>query len=227
MNKDDYAKMKVRQDIAKAFIDKLDTVNVEDIGLIPAIEDYIMTGDKDFFEDYMAFRKIKDSEEKAKHEEELIKDIDVKKERFNAKLDEAKEECEHQIESFKNYLEEYKLKHSEIKESAMRVWEEVEKEDLSSSFMRCTAVRLRDYLTNEAKELLAESPLRGIFILDGSKLKKVQGIQVVKHKNREHIVLSTSEKDIEVGHRPSLPGWREYRLTSSIPEPFKNDRGWF
>ena len=49
MNKDDYAKMKMRQDIAKAFIDKLDTVNVEDIGLIPAIEDYIMTGDKDFF----------------------------------------------------------------------------------------------------------------------------------------------------------------------------------
>ena len=227
MNKDEYAQMKARQDVVNAFLGKLDTVNEESLGLIPAIVDYIKTGDWNCFEEYKKFRAIKDSEEIAKREEELIKDIDVKKERFNAKLDEAKEECEHQIESFKNYLEEYKLKHSEIKESAMRVWEEVEKEDLSSSFMRCTAVRLRDYLTNEAKELLAESPLRGIFILDGSKLKKVQGIQVVKHKNREHIVLSTSEKDIEVGHRPSLPGWREYRLTSSIPEPFKNDRGWF
>lgn len=171
----------------------------------------------------MAFCKIKDLEEKAKHEEELIKKIDGNKEAFKAELEKAKEECEKQIEVFKKYLEEYKVKHSEIKDSATRVCEEVEKEDLSSSYMRCTAVRLRDYLTNEANELLAESPHRGIFILDGTKLKKVQGIQVVKHQNKEHIVLSTSEKDIEVGNFPSLPGFREYHITSSVSNPFWDD----
>lgn len=49
MNKDEYTQMKVRHDIAQAFIDKLGTVSPEDFELIPAIDDYVKTGDKDFF----------------------------------------------------------------------------------------------------------------------------------------------------------------------------------
>ena len=81
MNKDDYAMMKIRQEIVGTFIEKLEKVNIGDAGLIPALIDYIQTGDKKMFEEYNEFR-TKTSEEKLKHLEmvsdELARQISSK-----------------------------------------------------------------------------------------------------------------------------------------------------
>ena len=39
MNKDDYAMMKVRQDLATAFVNKIGEMKVQDLDLLPAIID--------------------------------------------------------------------------------------------------------------------------------------------------------------------------------------------
>ena len=62
MNRDDYAMMKSREEIAKAFIDKMANVSVNDIGLIPALMDYIQTGNKKMFDEYNDFHFIKTQE---------------------------------------------------------------------------------------------------------------------------------------------------------------------
>ena len=80
MNRDDYAMMKSREEIAKAFIDKMANVSVNDIGLIPALMDYIQTGNKKMFDEYNDFHFIKTQEERQKKlqdSEELAKTIDA------------------------------------------------------------------------------------------------------------------------------------------------------
>ena len=80
MNRDDYAMMKSREEIAKAFIDKMGNVSVSDIGLIPALMDYIQTGNKKMFDEYNDFHFIKTQEERQKKlqdSEELAKTIDA------------------------------------------------------------------------------------------------------------------------------------------------------
>jgi hypothetical protein len=81
MNKDDYAKMKIRESIANSFIEKLKEVKTEDIELIPALEDYIISGNRELFGEYLKFHAIKDNIEK--HERlveamERVKDTESK-----------------------------------------------------------------------------------------------------------------------------------------------------
>ena len=80
MNRDDYAMMKSREEIAKAFIDKMGNVSVNDIGLIPALMDYIQTGNKKMFDEYNDFHFIKtqgERQKKLQDSEELAKTIDA------------------------------------------------------------------------------------------------------------------------------------------------------
>lgn len=64
MNKDKYAAMMARKEIVKDFISKMDSVSVKDVSLIPALMDYIETGNKGMFDEYLDFHFIKDEEKK-------------------------------------------------------------------------------------------------------------------------------------------------------------------
>jgi chromosome segregation ATPase len=55
MQKDEYAMMKARQEIVKAFIDKLESASMGDVNIIPALMDYIQTGNREMFEDYRLY----------------------------------------------------------------------------------------------------------------------------------------------------------------------------
>ena len=46
MNKDDYAMLKARQEIVKAFMDKLDKTSMGEASIIPALMDYVQTGNR-------------------------------------------------------------------------------------------------------------------------------------------------------------------------------------
>ena len=66
MDRDEFARMKARQDIVTAFINKLERADMNDINLIPALMDYVNTGDRTLFDEYNNFRKVTDTEKKAK-----------------------------------------------------------------------------------------------------------------------------------------------------------------
>ena len=70
MNKDDYAMLKARQEIVKAFMDKLDKTSKGDESIIPALIDYIQTGDRKLFDDYRMYLETTTIEERIKRAEE-------------------------------------------------------------------------------------------------------------------------------------------------------------
>lgn len=65
----DFAQKNVRKEVVTSFINKLEKADIADIGLIPALIDYIDTGDSSMFEEYNKFREMSDAEEKAKEME--------------------------------------------------------------------------------------------------------------------------------------------------------------
>ena len=78
MDKDKFAMMKQRETIAKAFIDKMDKATVNDLGLIPAIVEYVKTGNIAPFEEYNKFHFIMTTEAKAERLHEWRKGIFAK-----------------------------------------------------------------------------------------------------------------------------------------------------
>lgn len=50
MNTED-SKMKSREAIAKAFLEKLEKLKIEDLSIVAALSDFIETGDKNMFEE--------------------------------------------------------------------------------------------------------------------------------------------------------------------------------
>lgn len=214
MNKDEYAQMKARQDVVNAFLGKLDTVNEESLGLIPAIVDYIKTGDWNCFEEYKKFRAIKDSEEIAKREEEiakreewLLKNIEKLKTSKKEQIENAKKEFQTAIadlsviqRKFRDYREVFEIWKKEV-------IEEIEKQEQNiSPAASATACRLRVFLNDEANDL-CNSPYRSLFVIDGKSLRKVQGIQIIENHGRKNIVLSMSDVKTLSSERPSSPSY--------------------
>ena len=70
MNKDDYAMLKARQEIVKAFMDKLDKTSMGEASIIPALMDYVQTGDRKLFDDYRMYLEATTIEERIKRAEE-------------------------------------------------------------------------------------------------------------------------------------------------------------
>lgn len=73
MNKDKYATMMARKEIVRDFISKMDSVSVKDVSLIPALMDYVETGNKGMFDEYCDFHFIKDEEKKICELEDKMK----------------------------------------------------------------------------------------------------------------------------------------------------------
>lgn len=82
MKKNKYAKRKARKEFVKDFISKMDSVSVKDVSLIPALMDYVETGNKRMFDEYLDFHFIKDEEKKIRE----LKDAEARIEKAkNAK----------------------------------------------------------------------------------------------------------------------------------------------
>ena len=88
MNKDDYAMLKARQEIVKAFMDKLDKTSMGEASIIPALMDYVQTGDRKLFDDYRMYLETTTIEERIKRAEEANAQVE---ERAKASADYAEE----------------------------------------------------------------------------------------------------------------------------------------
>ena len=84
MEKEEYAQMKVRQ----AIVERLEPIPLAEINLVAALEDYIVSGDRSLFAEYNRFRKVADTEQRAKVMELRLADA-------QKRLAETQKEAEH------------------------------------------------------------------------------------------------------------------------------------
>ncbi len=164
MNKDDYAKMKVRHEIVMAFMNKKG--ETLDIDLIPALVDYAETGDRKMFDDYNNFRKMTDIEKRAKEMKERVEDARADLERCKDQLKKTEETSEENRSQINDAIEKYRQWVRELKDT-------ITKETPQDEYP--TMKTLRDF----AQICIDESPngkQRKLWLKDGDNMKTVTAI---------------------------------------------------
>ena len=164
MNKDDYAMMKIRQEIVGTFIEKLEKVNIGDAGLIPALIDYIQTGNQEMFEEYNKFRKMNDKD-KLEMLETLNDDI-------SSRISEKTNELEKARSEYRDYakqIDDYYIKNGEL---AMEI-------DEKYPNTKTTTLGLLQNFISEAIERKHNNCLSKLYIKIGDKLSAINGFTFI------------------------------------------------
>ena len=163
MNKDDFAKMKSREELVKAFIGKLENVSIKDVEIIPALWHYASTGDETFFKEFCEYHFTLSPEEKQKRVEDAKKRLDAIKE----KLD---------------YLKEYQKQYTEAYEK-LKEWRSTFADtDIETPSRRGINVRtLKDFLDTEVKEL-PNWFQKVLYVLDGDDLRRIDHVCIIDKK---------------------------------------------
>ena len=95
-----------RHKLALAIIEKMEKTDRDDFNLIPALSQYVETGDIKMFEEFKQFHDIKDLEEKARY---IAERTESAKERIASNEESAKENASYFLitdEVFKDYKKE-------------------------------------------------------------------------------------------------------------------------
>lgn len=166
MDKDAFARMKARQEIVTAFINKLEKAEMSDINLIPALMDYVNTGDRSLFDEYNNFRKMSDAERSAKDMELRTADAQERLKKWKAeyeRVDKQSDECRKQAS--KIFIE-YQEWIQEQRQSIIKDYPQAAYPNMKA---------LRDF----AQKCIDEKPngyQRKLFLKDGNKYRSVTAI---------------------------------------------------
>lgn len=166
MDRDDFARMKARQDIVTAFVNKLEKADMTDIDLIPALMDYVNTGDRTMFDKYNNFRKVEDTEKQAKEMEERLAEAQADLESRKAECEKTEKLAEEYRSKINDTIFKYQQWVRDLRETQM-------KEHPQAEFPNMKA--LRDF----AQICIDESPngyQRRLWLKDGDKMKTVTAI---------------------------------------------------
>ena len=164
MNKDDYAKMKVRHEIVMAFMNKKG--ETLDIDLIPALVDYAETGDRKMFDDYNNFRKMTDIEKRAKEMEERVKEAQSDLESRKAELERTEKTSDNYRSMINDAIEKYRQWVRELKDTITKETPQVEYPTMKT---------LRDFAQICIDESLYGYQ-RKLWLKDGNNMKTVTAI---------------------------------------------------
>ena len=92
----EYSKMKSREAISKAYIEKLEKLKIEDLSIVAALSDFVETGNKNMFDEYIKFHFIISAEErevrydKAQQKAKLLAKAQERHEKYQAEFKEWK-----------------------------------------------------------------------------------------------------------------------------------------
>ena len=158
--------MKARQEIVTAFINKLEKADIADVDLIPALMDYVSTGDRTMFDEYNQFRKMADTERRAKEMElraqdakKRLADMEEQYRKTDKQADDLRSQIMQIIGKYQSWLHE--LRHTAEAENPQRSYPNMK--------------ALRDF----AQACIDSTPngyQRKLYIMDGNKLKPVTAI---------------------------------------------------
>lgn len=105
---------KFRRVIVSKFLDKLGNVEMKDADILPALEDYAQTGNREMFEEFGKFhgnKKIQDNiewlEKRRKQLEERKSELEEAIERDEAYIDEAVKEYKTYMGKYKEFFKDY------------------------------------------------------------------------------------------------------------------------
>ncbi len=193
MNKDDYAMMKIRQEIVGTFIEKLEKVNIGDAGLIPALIDYIQTGNQEMFEEYNKFRKMNDKD-KLEMLETLNDDI-------SSRISEKTKELERARSEYMDYakqIDDYYIKNGEL---AMEI-------DEKYPNTKTTTLGLLQNFISEAIKRKHNNCLSKLYIKIGDKLSAINGFTFID----EGKAILEVGKTLDINITPPKPRQALYKI---------------
>ena len=193
MNKDDYAMMKIRQEIVGTFIEKLEKVNIGDVGLIPALIDYIQTGNQEMFEEYNKFRKMNDKD-KLEMLETLNDDI-------SSRISEKTKELERARSEYVDYakqIDDYYIKNGEL---AMEI-------DEKYPNTQTTTLGLLQNFISEAIKRKHNNCLSKLYIKIGDKLSAINGFTFID----EGKAILEVGKTLDINITPPKPRRALYKI---------------
>lgn len=166
MDRDEFARMKARQDIVTAFINKLEKAEMSDINLIPALMDYVNTGDRSLFDEYNNFRNVTDTEKKAKRMEERLTEAQADLESRKAEWEKTQRLAEDYRSKINDAIFKYQQWVREMRETTIKDIPQAEYPSMKA---------LRDF----AQICIDESPngyQRKLWMKEGDKMRTVTAI---------------------------------------------------
>ena len=193
MNQIEYAMLKARQQVVGAFIEKLDQVSINDVGLIPALIDYIQTGNQEMFEEYNKFRKMNDKD-KLEMLETLNDDI-------SSRISEKTKELERARSEYMDYakqIDDYYIKNGEL---AMEI-------DEKYPNTKTTTLGLLQNFISEAIKRKHNNCLSKLYIKIGDKLSAINGFTFID----EGKAILEVGKTLDINITPPKPRQALYKI---------------
>ena len=176
MDKDEFLKLKLRENFVKAMLDKISLMSIDDFQLIPALEEYVLTGNKEMFCEFYRFHSNMDMKEK-------VKLLESERNELVEKQQSVKDFLEKEKEAFKVYIDDYeKWWNSTMKQL------EVFEASISSN---CTSLKT----IQKVLELdIAQKAMEGkkccyLYVNDGEKLRGVNRIEIKEIDGKYRAVL--------------------------------------
>jgi len=163
---------KFRKVIVSKFLDKLGNVELKDADILPAMEDYVNTGNREMFEEFRMFHDNKDIQDKIEWLEERRKQLEADKaeleeaiERDEAYIDEAVKEYKTYMEKYKEFFKDYTTWRKDIMEQL----------DGEKSVFGLTWGNIKNYIADKEKKGWNN---KFLYVAIGEEFHKVIGVSI-------------------------------------------------
>lgn len=173
MDKDEFLKLKLRENFVKAMLDKISLMSIDDFQLIPALEEYVLTGNKEMFCEFYRFHSNMDMKEK-------IKLLESERNELVEKSQSVINSHEKEQELYDGYVENYK----KWVDTVMKKLDDFD----SLKFTHVTLKDLRSFLERNKD---AVNELSCLYVKDGEKLKSVGRVEIIQYNGKYRVVLSS------------------------------------
>ena len=167
-----------RHKLALAIIEKMEKTDKEDFNLIPALSQYVETGDIQMFEEFKQFHDIKDLEEKARYiaektesAKERIASNEESAKEYKERLDEARKGVEAYRSKIQEKWDEYKKLVEECKDKRDAVRETInEKNPIINQPTMADLISFCERVSKEVKQ----GKQRKLWLKYGDQVKPVK-----------------------------------------------------
>lgn len=109
MEQDEYLEYKTREQLALAFINKLENVDKDDMSLIPALIQWIKDGDNDHFKEFKEYHSMDYKQKKS-----MLEDALAEQKAINEKIAEVTQDMEKAKEAYELYYQQMQDWHEDI-----------------------------------------------------------------------------------------------------------------
>lgn len=214
----DSVKLQARKQLATAMLTQMGTTSMADLDMLPAIYDWVETGDTDLFSAYKNFKKLHKSEEEAydfqKAIEERRKEIEERRKEISADTEEL-----HKLEEDFNALAEEVQSRFEEREKKM---EEILQRTYGDCITDCNCVVSFKVLAKYFEEHNLNEQ-KGLYMIEGGKVVPI--VDILQDPKTGKLIIHGQEvlddrQDEELYKKLDTIKGKKYRLSLKYYRPF-------